>query len=336
MLEKYIQLRERRLAKKGDPDKVVEPMEVGLETLLGDVEVLDPLAALCEYSCRHLALSERYFEPDLSEVHYQFRGDRLTFPSPVFTETPENNHASFRVFDSGDRQRAVILLPHWNATSSDYDAFARFMRLTGVTVVCMSLPYHDERRPKSERLARLMVSANLGRTIRSCRQAVLEARLAIGWLEREGYRRIGVVGSSLGSAIAAIVAAHDQRVRAASLLLVASDFGEVVWTGRATRHIRQALDGRLTLAQLKEVWSLISPISYVSRLRERAVSTLVVSGREDQVLRPYLTARFMSALREHGIPHRWKHWPCGHYTMGTFPFNVGVLLTVSQFLHEQL
>ena len=127
----------------------------------------------------------------------------------------------------------------------------------------MSLPYHDQRRPESQKLAAFMVSANLGRTIRSCRQAVLEARLAVMWLERQGYKRIGVVGSSLGSSIASIVAAHDSRVRVAALVMTAGHFGEVVWTGLATQHIRLALDGRLTLAQLNQVWSLISPISYV-------------------------------------------------------------------------
>jgi pimeloyl-ACP methyl ester carboxylesterase len=324
------------LAQESDPHKIVEPMEVGLELLMGDLQVSDSLEALKRYSRHHLASSEQYFACDESGVQYLRRDDRLLFSSPIHTETPANRCAGFDIFESNRRERAIILLPHWNASRSDYRLFAEFLRLWGVTVLCMSLPYHDDRRPESQRIDRLMVSSNLGRTIRSCRQAVLEARLAIGWLQQQGYRRIGVVGSSLGSSIAAIVAAHDQRVRVVSLLLVASDFGEVVWTGRATRHIRQALEGRLTLPQLKEIWSVISPVSYLPRLRGREVSTLVISGREDEVFQPYLTTRFIEALREHSIPFRWNLWPCGHYTMGTFPFNLGVLITVTRFLHNHL
>ena len=45
-----------------------------------------------------------------------------------------------------------------------------------------------------------MVSANLGLTIRSCRQAVLEGRMVLDWLTQRGHQRIGVLGVSLGTA----------------------------------------------------------------------------------------------------------------------------------------
>jgi pimeloyl-ACP methyl ester carboxylesterase len=335
-LKAYIRWREQTLAGQGDPHKVVDPMEFGLETLIADGQTSDPLAALADYSHRHLAESERYFGAEESGAKFLHHNNELFFASPIVTETLENNLVTCRLFETSRRERAVVLFPHWNAAGADYDGFARLLRLLGITVLRMTLPYHEGRRPGSDRMDRLMVSANLGRTIRSCRQAILEGRLAIGWLRRRGYDRIGVVGSSLGSSIASIVAAHDQRVRALALLFAASDFGEVVWTGRATRHIRKALDGRLTQTQLSEVWSLISPVSYVPRLRNNDVPTLIVSGREDEVFRPYLTERFVEALREHSVPHWWKVWPCGHYTMGTFPFNASVLTTVARFLRERL
>ncbi len=44
----------------------------------------------------------------------------------------------------------------------------------------------------------------------SCgRQSVLDVRACVDWLERKGYSRIGVLGTSLGSCVAFIAAAHD-------------------------------------------------------------------------------------------------------------------------------
>ena len=336
MLTTYLRWRERRLEGKQDPHRRVEAMDVGLELLVNEADRAEPLAALRNYSVQQRQNSGAFFEPSGSAMAFHLEGDRLSFESPIRTGIPAQDRVVCRLFETGTRERAVILIPHWNSTSANYDRFGRFLRRSGIAAACISLPYHDHRRPESPGLDTQMVSANLGRTIRSWRQAVLETRLAIGWLEQRGYQRIGVVGCSLGSSIASIAAAHDQRVRAAALVMTAGQFGEVVWTSRATQHIRSALEGRLKLEQLNDVWSLISPISYVERLGRRGVPTLILSGREDTVFQPYLTARFVAALREQGVPCWWKIWPCGHYTMGKLPFSAAVLTAVAGFLRKRL
>jgi pimeloyl-ACP methyl ester carboxylesterase len=283
-----------------------------------------------------VAHSEHFYAIDETRAEFIQEGDRLWFTSPIRTETPQNNRAGGRVFETRRRERAVVILPHWNATGASYDRFAGLLRWAGIAAVRLSLPYHDFRRPAGMKLATPMVSANLGRTIRSCRQAVLEARLAAGWLRHRGYERIGLVGCSLGSSIATITAAHEPRVTALALILMASHFGEVVWSGRATRHIRRALEGRLTLEQIIEVWSLISPESYTRRIAAAGVPLLVLSGRMDEVFRPHLTERFIDRLREQKVPHRWETWDCGHYTMGAFPISMFVFGAVARFLKESL
>ena len=46
------------------------------------------------------------------------------------------------------------------------------------------------------------MSANVGRTIAACRQAVADVRSCVDWLEQQGYQQIGVLGTSLGSCYA--------------------------------------------------------------------------------------------------------------------------------------
>src|SRR5262249_29603003 len=148
------------------------------------------------------------------------------------------------LFEARNANSAVILLPHWNAPRVAYQTFAKMLSRFGITCLQLSMPYHDERQTPDTGFARELVCENLGLTIQTNRQAVIEARASLSWLEQRGYKRLGVIGVSIGSSIGSIVAALDSRVRTVVLLLMADDFAEVVWTGSATRHIKSSLARR--------------------------------------------------------------------------------------------
>jgi hypothetical protein len=185
--------------------------------------------------------------------------------------------------------------------------------------VQLSLPYHDERRTPGVAFARELACENLGLTIQANRQAVLDARACVSWLEREGYARIGIVGVSIGASIASIVAAIDTRVAAAALLLMADDFADVVWSGSATRHVRASLERSFSLEQVRAAWSIISPASHAGRLSARLERLLIVSGALDTVFLPALTSTYVERLRGLGLDPTWIRYGCGHYTLG-LPF----------------
>ena len=127
-----------------------------------------------------------------------------------------------------------------------------------------SKPYHDIRRPAELARADYAVSANVGRTIASCRQAVIDIRCCIDWLEQQGYEQFGILGTSLGSCYAFLAAALDSRVRVGAFNHASMSFGDVVWTGQSTRHIRAAFEGiSMTQQRLRDVWSAISPSFYM-------------------------------------------------------------------------
>ncbi|MFH0973892.1 MAG: alpha/beta fold hydrolase [Candidatus Micrarchaeota archaeon] len=56
------------------------------------------------------------------------------------------------------------------------------------------------------------------------KQEISDARRAIGFLRRRGFKRIGVIGSSLGGFVAVSVAAIDKRVRATVALCLPARF----------------------------------------------------------------------------------------------------------------
>src|SRR5262249_21134580 len=130
----------------------------------------------------------------------------LVFPSALETPHLENNTAYCQVFSVSPRQRrlraAVLVLPQWNADGTGHVGLCRLLAWNGMTALRLSLPYHDRRMPPELTRADYIVSSNVARTVQVCRQAVLDARRAIAWLASQGYERIGILGTSLGSCLA--------------------------------------------------------------------------------------------------------------------------------------
>jgi pimeloyl-ACP methyl ester carboxylesterase len=212
----------------------------------------------------------------------------------------------------------------------------RMLAAGGITCLQLSLPYHDERQTPGVGFAREMVCENLGLTLAANRQAIRDARACLAWLETAGYRRLGIVGFSVGASVASIVAALDAKVAAAALLLMADDFADVVWTGSATPHVRQSLQRRFTLDVVRDAWALISPTSYADRLARRLDDVLIVSGDLDTVFLPELTQRYADRLRRSGLDPTWARFGCGHYTLGLPPYALRTFWHTLSYLRAQL
>ncbi|WP_428841314.1 alpha/beta hydrolase family protein [Bradyrhizobium barranii] len=247
-----------------------------------------------------------------------------------------NDVARARLYEARHRERAVILLHHWNAEAEAYHAFARLLAASGIACLRLSLPYHHERKTPGVGFARELVCENLGLTIRSNRQAILDARTCLAWLERQGFRRLGIIGVSVGSSIGSIVAALDSRVSAAVLILMADDFAEVVWTGSATAHVRSSLERRFAFEEVQAAWAVINPATYAQRLSRRLNHALIISGRRDAVFIPQSTRRYVDRLSTHGLTPAWIRFGCGHYTLRLFPYSVLTVMNTISFLRRQL
>jgi hypothetical protein len=314
--QSFVRERERRLACESGPVKFAGAASVGLEYLDCGcaADELPQLLACVSAASRD---AEAFFTSSERPI-FRRQGSMLAFDSPSTGNGP-NSIARAQIYDSGRRRRAIVLLPYWNAAREACRPFGTLLARCGVTCVQLSLPYHDERRTTGVGFARELACENLGLTIRSNRQAVLDARACLTWLEQEGYQRIGIVGMSIGASIASIVAAIDARVRAAALLLMADDFADVVWTGSATRHVRLSLERRFTRDDVRSAWSIISPASHAARLSTQLDRLLIVSGELDTVFLPELTRSYVERLRSLGLRPTWIPYDCGHYTLG-LPF----------------
>jgi dienelactone hydrolase len=187
--------------------------------------------------------------------------------------------------------------------------------------------------PELER-ADYIVSANVGRTAQVCRQAVLDARRAIAWLAQQGYDSIGILGTSLGSCLSMLTAAHEPLIRAAALNHVSVYFADVVWEGLSTAHVREGLDGHIDLERLRRVWMPISPCPFVPRVHGKQI--LLVYARYDLTFPPALSKKLVAEFDRHSVPYELTVLPCGHYSSGLTPFKWMDGLALCRFLSRNL
>ena len=334
MIGRFFHAWERALA-AATTNRVVRPFEWGVDWLddPGDPS-RDPAQRLEEAAAAALADPDWFASAPCRE--YVLRGDRLSFPSQIETPHAANNTVRARYFPaaSGDRRRAVVVLPQWNADAEGHAGLCRFLARVGISALRLSLPYHDARMPPELDRADYIVSANVGRTLQVNRQAVLDARRAVAWLDAQGHERIGVLGTSLGSCLASLAAAHEPRITAAALNHVSPYFADVVWDGLSTEHVRAGLDGAVDLDRLRRLWLPISPMPWVDRLR--GVRVLLVYARWDLSFPVHLSRRFVAEVERRSLRPRVFVLPCGHYTTGEAPFKWLDGYVLIQFLRRNL
>jgi dienelactone hydrolase len=258
-------------------------------------------------------------DPKLEEKVRGTYATFLRFTSAVRTPHSENDLVNARWFAARGR-RAVILLPHWNADALAYNSLCKVLNLLGISVLRLSMPYHDIRMPAELQRADYAVSANIGRTLDSVRQGVIDIRSCLDWLQLQGYRNLGVVGTSLGSCYAFIASAHDPRIRVAAFNHASTYFADVVWHGQTTRHIRQGIESEIDLERLRDIWLAISPMVYFDKFARHRKKSLVIYADYDLTFLPKFSRQVVEQFQKHHLDHKVVVLPCGHYTTGETPY----------------
>jgi dienelactone hydrolase len=260
------------------------------------------------------------------------RAQFLRFTSPERTPYPENDLVNARWFpapahkDPARPRQAIVVLPQWNADAFSHNALCHIFNRMGISALRLSKPYHDIRRPSELERSDYAVSANIGRTLSACRQAVVDIRCCIDWLEDQGYEHFGVLGTSLGSCYAFLASAHDKRIRVNAFNHASTAFGDVVWAGQSTRHIRAGLEeAGLTQERLRNLWAAVSPVRYYGKFAGKAAGgpqkkVLVVYADYDLTFPREYSVQVVDAFQRHGVNFETRVLPCGHYTTGETPY----------------
>ena len=337
--QNYIYRRERAYHQR-DNNRVVRPFEWGLPFVLDHVNGDDPRHVLAQHAARVMQDSDAFYSlPEISD--YRLAGDQLTWTSVVETPSSENNTAHARYFPvqpkNGKRSRkAVVVLPQWNAQPESHVEACRIFNMIGMAALRLTLPYHLQRKPAELERADHLVCSNIGRTIQSTRQAVLDTRAAVRWLRNEGFEQIGILGTSVGSCIAFLAFAHEPDLNAGAFNHVSGYYADVVWHGLSTSHVRAGFADHLTLDELRTYWSPISPLPFMPRLKKMGHRPMrFIVARYDLTFPLDLSLNAIAEARRHELPLDVVWLPCGHYTTGELPWKAIDAWKIATFFRKQ-
>ncbi|HYJ92664.1 MAG TPA: hypothetical protein VEV84_15245 [Pyrinomonadaceae bacterium] len=308
-------------------NRVVRPFEWGTEFISSSSNNADPRYLFEEFSRTTIATSDEYFalpanESDVEHELTDRNEQRLSWKSHVKSVSSQNDLVRARVFPfKKNKKSAIVVVPHWNARAGAYFDLCRVLNRVSMTALRLTLPYHEERMPPDLERADHLVAPNVGLTLQSVRQAVIDTRSAVRWLKQQDYEKIGIVGTSIGSCTGFLAFVHDQNIDAAVFNHVSGYFADVVWKGLSTYHVREALEKEISLEELRQYWLPISPMTYMDKLAaqaprpQRYIYTLY-----DLTFPIDLSRDTMRELRLRNIKHDEVVLPCGHYTLGEKPW----------------
>lgn len=356
MIQRYFHHWEQQLANVSKHERLVRPFEWGedwIDGLPADAQNGASPQRVSDWVERVMQDSDAFYTPESTRYTFtqslpsvRARGEEglLTYPSGFTTPHAENNVVHARYFPANPIKkprrgaspvrRAVVVLAQWNSDPEGHIGLCKVLAKLGIASLRISLPYHDARMPPELTRADYIVSSNIVRTLQVCRQAVRDVRLALWWLRDQGYGRLGLLGTSLGSCLSLLTTCHEPLVSAQALNHVSPFFSDVVWRGLSTEHVRQGLEGQVDADRLRDLWRPINPWSFLDRLHDR--QTLLVYAKYDLTFPVDLSLKLIDEFRRRQLPVDVSVLPCGHYSTGAAPFKFLDAWYLGKFLATKL
>jgi dienelactone hydrolase len=325
-----------------DNNRLVRPFEWGLSFISDHVNGDDPRHVLRSHTRQAMQQSDDFYKlPQITD--FKLEDDQLTWTSAIETPSVANNTARARFFPATPKRKlhrksAVLVLPQWNAQPDSHVEACRIFNMLGISALRLTLPYHEQRRPAELERADHLVSTNVGRTIQSMRQAVLDTRAAVRWLKQHrGYERVGILGTSVGSCIAFLAFAHEPEIDAGTFNHVSGYVADVVWRGLSTKHLRAGFADHLSVEELREFWTPISPLPFIERLKKMEPRPMrFIAARYDLTFPADLSRQVIADVRSKGLPLDVVWLPCGHYTLADMPWRAIDAWKIATFHRKHL
>lgn len=236
---------------------------------------------------------------------------RVQFPSPVESATPENNtvHAEYYRPSGTGPFPAVIVLDITAGDQSLSRYLSLFLAQKKIAALFVQMAYYGPRRPPGSKLR--LLSPNLSHTLAAVRQTVLDLRVAAAWLEARpeiDKNRLGIMGTSLGSFMAALTAEMEPKLGRVVVLLGGGGFVDAYYDhpkAASYRKIYETLGG--TKEKLIRILAPVDPLTCAANLKDHKL--LILAGKRDTIVPPKMAEALWQASGRQKIV--W--YDCDHY-----------------------
>ncbi len=202
-----------------------------------------------------------------------------------------------------------------SASDVGYRRWARRFNALGWNAAFVHLPFHYSRRPPGHLNGELCFTADLLLTGDTLRQAVVEIRQLLAWLRAQGSREFGVIGTSYGGWVAALLASLESDLRFIALLAPMVNIGHALFEGPTSWAIRRQLArAGVERASIERHAHLSSPLS-ASPAGNGAQRTVIIGGTFDRIVR----LSDLAALRQKWAGSELIALPQAHFGYGMIP-----------------
>jgi 1-acyl-sn-glycerol-3-phosphate acyltransferase len=190
----------------------------------------------------------------------------LSWRSPIETAFAANNTARADFFRTDTRnwtEAPTVFLLHALMSSSatgHYRWAERFNEL-GWNACFVHLPYHFSRVPPGYWNGELAITPDLIRNAEGLRQGVIEVRQIIESLRGHGCREFGVLATSYGGWVGALLTLVESDFRFVALMSPIVNVEQAIWHSPAARRIRRELvEANIGRALVARHFHLSSPL----------------------------------------------------------------------------
>jgi dienelactone hydrolase len=236
----------------------------------------------------------------------------LRFPSPVKSACPENNtvHADYYRPRGAGPFPCVIVLDILAGDQRVARMMATHLAQNHIAALIVQMAYYGPRRPPGSR--RRLLSPDIEQTLVAVQQTVLDLRRATAWMAARPEvdpERLGIMGTSLGSFMAALTAEMEPRLKRVAVLLGGGGFVDAFYDDPRVLLLRTIWE--LTGGTKAEVMRAIAPadpITCAANLKARKL--LILAGKQDEIVPPCMAEALWRASGRQHI--EW--FDCGHYT----------------------
>jgi len=244
--------------------------------------------------CEKLTPHEYYAAPsgscriDLPCAIENENGAAITWRSPIQTEFSKNNIARADFFSCArGRTAPTVFMLHalMSATHIGYRRWAARFNELGWNVCFVHLPYHYSRVPRGYWNGGLAITADLVRNAEGLRQGVIEVRQLMATLHEQGCHEFGILGTSYGGWIGALLAMVERDLRFVALMCPIVNVEHAIWQNPGTAFMRRELRrAKIAPELVARHFHLSSPLHNEPLCDPARV--LFVSGDFDLIARP--------------------------------------------------
>src|SRR5437763_377958 len=240
-------------------------------------------------ACENLTIHDYYKAPNQSDLSDQLVNRATVFwASPLQTAFPANNVARVDLFRcSGGWSAPTVLMLHalMSATRIGYRRWAAHFNALGWNACFVHLPYHYSRVPPGHWNGELAITADLMRNAEGLRQGVIELRQLIAALREHGCSEFGILGTSYGGWIGALLAMVERDLRFVALMAPIVNVEHAIWQNPGSAFMRRELRrAKIAPELVARHFHLSSPSHNLPVCDPTRV--LFVSGDFDLIARP--------------------------------------------------